>query len=184
MLTFEMIRELERREKENKKLQKIPENLVEEIREYIKRKEKNSDKTSADILELENVKNTIRRFFEMREKKIADMALITARTGMLPDGLTKEEEKLFYQIVGLFKDYREFFFCEINKEPEKVEKEISEKREEEKPLFKVKKEIKEFIGPDMKKYRLIKGEVVNIPKPLNDLLLKEGIIEEIKEHSL
>ena len=63
MLTFEKIRELERVERENKKLQKLPDDLLDQLSEYMQRKERIREKTSADIIELENVKNTIKRFF-------------------------------------------------------------------------------------------------------------------------
>jgi DNA replication initiation complex subunit (GINS family) len=184
MLTFEMIRELERQEKTNRKLQKLPENLNDEIRDYIKRKEKIPEKSTADIMELENVKNTIRRFFELREKKIAEMALVTARTGLPVEFLSKEEEKIFYQIVGLIKDYRELFFSDISREIEEKKPEVAQQQVQEKEkstIYRVKKEMQEFVGPDMKTYRLVRGEIVNLPKPLNDLLLKEGVIEELHE---
>ena len=182
MLTFEMIRELERQERTSKKMQKLPDDLIGELRDYIKRKEKTTEKTSAEIVELENVKNTIKRFFELRENKIMDMALSSARTGLPPDNLTREEQKTFYGIVEMIKSYREMFFSEINKEHgTQDEKKNGEKQKEDRVVYRVKKELQEFIGPDMKTYRLVRGEIVNLPKPLNDLLLKEGVIEEIHE---
>ncbi len=184
MLTFDMIRELERQERSNRKMQKLPSDLIEEINDYISRKEQIQEKNSTDILELENVKNTIKRFFEMREKKLADMALLAARTGFPPENLDSGEEKIFYKLVDVIKENRERFFFEIHKDHEhKVITEIkaAEEPKPEKIIFRVKKEIPEFVGPDMKIYRLIKGEVTNLPKPINDLLLKEGFIEEIRE---
>ena len=181
MLTFEIIRELEREEKASKKPKKLPENLLEELREYIKRKERNAEKTASDMLELENVRNTIRRFFEMREKKIVDMALSTARTGLPPENLTNEEEKVFYDIAGAIKKQREAFFFEVNREPDKEQGEEPPEEKKERVIYRVRSHLPEFVGPDMKTYRLVRGEIVNLPKPLNDLLLKEGILEEIRE---
>ena len=184
MLTFEMIRELERQEKANRKMQKLPENITDEIRDYIKRKEKNTEKTSTDILELENVKNAIRRFFELREHKLVEMAISAARTGRGPENLTKKEERVYYQLLDSLKDYREAFFLEINREEQKEAGQQEQKKEEkinERIIYRVKKDLQEFVGPDMKTYRLVRGEIVNLPKPLKDLLLKEGVIEEIAE---
>ncbi|MBI4170082.1 MAG: DNA replication complex GINS family protein [Candidatus Aenigmarchaeota archaeon] len=178
MLTFEMIRELERQERANKKLQKLPDNLLDELRDYIKRKESMPEKSSTDILELENVKTIIKRFFELRESKIMDIALATARTGLPPEHLTKEEQSVFYSIVDSVKKHREMFFSEIHKEPQPK---AAEEKKQERIIYRVKKDLQDFVGPDMKTYRLIRGEIVNLPKPLNDLLLKEGVIEEIKE---
>ncbi|MBI3190188.1 hypothetical protein HYZ41_00640 [archaeon] len=105
MLTFEKIRELERVERESKKLQNLPNDLMDQLREYMHRKERIKEKTSVDILELENVKNTV----------------------------------------------------------------------------KVKKSLPEFVGPDMKTYKLTENEVLTLPIELEQLLLKEGVIEKVEQ---
>ncbi len=168
MLTFDKIRDIERTEKESKKLQRLPENFLSDIRDYLKKKEQL--KSSADIHELENVRNIIRRFFEVREKKILELALYTVRTGLQPESLTKEEQRLFYLLTEQVKAFRESFFSEIHKEKM--------------PAYKVKKALPAFVGPDMKTYELKENEIIStdfLPKSLNDLLLKEGVIEKIEE---
>ena len=87
----------------------------------------------------------------------------------------RNEEKYFYQIVDIIKKFGEEFFIELQKNPVKREK---------KEFFVVKKAIPEIVGPDMQKYKFNKDEKIEInklPKPLNDLLLKEGVIEKIEE---
>lgn len=172
MLTFEKIRELERVEREAKKLQKLPEDIMDQLNDYIQRKEKTKEKTSADIMELENVKNTLKRFFEMREHKILLSALDTVRTGLPPENLTKQEETVFYETVDILKRFREQFFHEINKESQS---------QGEKPLYRVKKSLPEFVGPDMKIYKLTENELVSLPAELETLLLKEGVIEKVEK---
>lgn len=205
MITFEKIRDLERAERDNKQLQKLTEGLTDDIKDYLKRKEI-ALKSSMDILELENVKNTIKRLFELREKKMLDMALYTVRTGLPPENLSTEEERIFYTIVEGLKNYRESFFARIHKEEQKdeiihkpeimrhaepkiaqesvIESSLQdikmEELEEENFVFKVKKTVPQFVGPDMKIYRLQENEIVDLPKSLNDLLLKEGFIERVK----
>lgn len=169
MLTFDKIRDIERLEKQNKKLQKLPEDIIIQLKDYLKRKEKMIEKTSADITEMENIKTAIKRFFELREGKILSSALDTVRTGLPPENMTKEEEQIFYTLVETMKKYREQFFSELNRED----------KTDTKMLYKVKKTIPSFIGPDMKKYQLVENEVVEIPTPLNELLLKEGVIEKV-----
>lgn len=170
MLTFDKIRDLERVEKQNKKLQRLPDDVVFQLRDYLKRKEKIAEKTSADITEMENIKSTIRRFFELREGKILSAVLDTTRTGLPPENMTKEEETVFYRLVDILKNYREDFFSELAKEDKK----------EEKALYKVKRTIPPFVGPDMNTYKLAEGELVEIPPPLNKLLEKEGVIEKVE----
>ncbi len=170
MLTFEKIRELERVERDGKKLQNLPDDIMNQLCDYLRRKEKTKDKSSADLMELENVKNTIRRFFEFRERKLLTSVLDTIRTGLPPENLTREEEKVFYELVFSLKHFREAFFEELQKEPG-----------QEKPVYKVKKTIPEFVGPDMKTYKLTENELVELPKELEELLLKEGVVEKSKE---
>ncbi|MEM7819652.1 MAG: hypothetical protein QXD48_02375 [Candidatus Aenigmatarchaeota archaeon] len=184
MLTFDKIRELERNERDSKKLQRLPDDIIEQLKDYLYRKEKIKEKTAADILELENVKNTIRRFFELRENKIMNAAIDTARTGMPPENMTREEENVFYNIVAILKDHREKFFEELQKEPKKdikEEKEIKKNNNEKRFVYVVKKTLPTFVGPDLKIYELKENDIIEIgafPKPLNDLLIKEGIIEK------
>lgn len=172
MLTFDKIRDIERAERENKKLQKLPENFLDDLKDYLKKKEQT--KSSSDIHELDNMKNIIRRFFEAREKKLVEFALYTVRTGMPPENLTDEERKIFYLLVDEIKRFRENFFAELHKEEAK----------EKKVIYKVKKSLPAFVGPDMKTYELKENDTLSLdalPTALNDLLLKEGVIEMVEE---
>jgi len=166
MLTFESIRDIERTERETKRMQKIPQNFLSELKEYIERKEKLTEKTSADIMEIENVKSTVQRLIEMRERKMADQALITARTNMPPENLLRDEETVFWQMVEALKTFRRDFFEQLRK-PKQI-------------LFRVKRNLPEFVGPDMKTYLLKENDVIPLPKEVAELLIKEGMIEEKK----
>jgi len=189
MLTFEKIRDIERAERESKKLQKLPEHLLEELKEYLRRKERISEKTSADITELENVRGIIRRLFETRERKIIELALYTARTGIPVENLTKQEEKTFFFLVDELRRYREMFFEELQKDSSKAKEDVKEEQVKEetsfpvskKIVYRVKKSLPTFVGPDKKVYELIEGQVVELPEALNEFLLKEGVIEKIEE---
>ncbi len=167
MLTFDKIRDMERLERQSKKLQKMPEDLMQQLREYIKRKERITDKTSSDITELENIKSTIKRLFELREGKIVSASIDTVRTGLPPENMSKQEEALFYRMTDELKRFREDFFSELGKE-----------QAASLPMYRVKKTLPDFIGPDMKTYSIKENDVINIPSPLDKFLLKEGIIEK------
>lgn len=171
MLTFEKIRDLERAERENKKLQRLPDNLIEELKDYLRKKERVKD--SSDIIELENIKATIKRFFELREQKIMEVVLYSLRTGLPPENLTKPEESMFSQMIGAARKFREEFFSGLQSP-----------KEQKKVVYKVKKTLPTFVGPDMNEYTLKENDVLDesaLPKPLNDLLLKEGVIEIVNE---
>ncbi|HIG97309.1 MAG TPA: DNA replication complex GINS family protein [Candidatus Aenigmarchaeota archaeon] len=168
MLTFDKIRDLERVERQSKKLQKMPEDIPAQLKDYLKRKEKITEKSSTEINELENIKTTIKRFFELREGKIVSAVLDTVRTGLPPENMSAEEEKLFYKLTDILKQYRESFFSELS-------------REDDKPMYRVKKATPQFVGPDMKTYKLNEDDIVSIPPPLDELLLKEGVIEKVEK---
>ncbi len=184
MLTFEKIHDIERAEHESKKLQKLPENFPEELKQYLRRKERITEKTSTDITELENVRGIIRRLFETREKKLMELALYTARTGIPVENLTKQEEKTFFFLVDELRRHREMFFEELQKEPTGTEEKKEEKPAppmKKKIVYRVKKSLPAFVGPDKKIYELQEGQVVDLPEALNEFLLKEGVIEKTEE---
>jgi DNA replication initiation complex subunit (GINS family) len=199
MLTFDKIRDLEREERAGKRLQKLPGDVMEQLKEYLRRKERIAEKTSSDIQEMENLKNTIKRFFELREAKIISSAIDTARTGMPPENMSKDEESYFYRIVGVLNEQREKFFEELQKEPCLATQEECKQEEdvrkntklaegyrvtkEKKFSYIVRKTIPSFVGPEGNVYELKENDVIEIgalPKPLNDLLIKEGVIEKIE----
>lgn len=172
MLTFEKIRDFERAERESKELQKLPENIIEEINDYIRKKESIKEKSSADIIEIENVKKIVRSFFELREKKIVDLALYSVRTQLPISNLLAIEEKMLVRLVAEIKKYREEFYEEMKKEAAKTPQMV----------YRIKKSMPEFVGPDMRVYKLNENEIIeSLPKPLNELLLKEGVIEEVRK---
>lgn len=169
MLTFDKIREMERNDRDSKKLQKLPEDIIVQLSEYMQRKERIKEKTASDVLELENVKNTVKRFFDLREHKIVLAALDAVRTGMPAENMTREEEKIFYDLVARLQQFRQTFFSELSKEQKEAGHEAT---------FRVKKSLPEFVGPDMKIYKLNENDFVKLPKDVEELLLKKGIIEK------
>jgi DNA replication initiation complex subunit (GINS family) len=166
MLTFEKIRELERKEREENKLQKLPDDFMDELNDYLKKKE-----GVADQREIKNIKNIIERFFELRENKIFDFVLYSVRTGMPVENLAAWEEGFFKKLVEELKWFKQ----ELMKENPK---EIMDKKE----FYRVRKGIPAVVGPDLKEYKLSENEIIDItklPKGLNELLLKKGVIEKV-----
>jgi DNA replication initiation complex subunit (GINS family) len=166
MLTFDAIRDIERAEKDSKKMQKLPDDFFHQVSEYFDRKRNMNDKSSADIIEIENIKMIVKRLLELRENKMISMALTSARTGLPPENLTKEEQKVFHSMTENMKDLRTSIFSCFDG-PNK-------------PRFRIKVDVPKFVGPDMNVYEFKENQIVDIPKPLSDFLLKEGFIEEIR----
>ena len=174
MLTFDKIRDLERKEKESKQLQKLPVGLVGEMKEYIERRGKIKEKSTLDILEMKNVNDTIKRIFEIREKKIMDLALFAARTGNPPENLLPMEEDFFQCLLSNVESFRSDVKSELSA-PKELHK------QEEKIVYRVRKSIPDFVGPDMKIYKLSENDIVDLPEDIRELLLKEGVLERITE---
>ncbi|MBI2173313.1 MAG: DNA replication complex GINS family protein [Candidatus Aenigmarchaeota archaeon] len=172
MLTFDKIRDMERTERDSRKLQRIPEELTEQLRDYINRKESIKEKTLSDMNELERIRDSIRKIFEMRQKKILDGVFETSTGGRPPDFLTKQETELFERLVDIINGFRQTIFSEMNRKESAPEKAGDERKD----FYKVLADLPEFIGPDMKTYKLRKNEIIQISKPLNEFLLKKGVI--------
>ena len=167
MLTFEFIRDLERKEKAIEgELQKLPDNLMDEIRDYISKKS-----TSNSMMEIETAKKSLRELFKIREKKILDGAIYTANTGLNIENMEENEEQLHKSILNLINENRNKFI-EDYKKPIEIKKET---------VFEVQEDLPEFIGPDLKKYMLKKGDIIRnaqLPNALNHFLVKKNIIKQ------
>ena len=175
MLTFQKIREVQREEKDTTDLQDLPDTFFKDVKDYLKRKENVEDKTDSEQREIDNIKNTIKNIIELREKKLINSTLYAVRTGMPPENMTPSEKKTYEIIKKALKELRKDFFEKVERGEEITQKETPEPKEK-KDKYIVKKEVPPFVGPDLKEYNLKKGKRVDLPKPLNDLLLKKGVI--------
>jgi DNA replication initiation complex subunit (GINS family) len=142
-------------------------------------KKESANKYNAEI---DKIKNTVERILEFRTDKIVRLASeavkVTEPTEALAQNLTPSEKEIFYKIVELLGSHRKRFFRQISTEKsEENSSEIQQKN----IIFRVKKSMPEFVGPDMKIYKLEENQVVDLPQTLNDLLLKKGVIEKIEE---
>ncbi len=173
MLTFDKIRDMERAERDSRKLQRIPEDFIEQLRDYINRKESIKEKTLSDMNELERIRDSIRKIFEMRQKKMLEYVFETTTGGNPPDSLTNQESELFERLVDIVNGFRQSVVNEINRKESVVAEEAKAER---KDFYRVLTDLPEFVGPDMKTYKLRKNEIIQLSKPLNEFLLKKGVI--------
>ena len=192
VLTFEKIRDIHRAEKESRKLEKLPDNIMKEAADYIERKQHIKEKTNTDVYELENIKNIIKDLFEIRERKILNLALYSVRTGLPVENLTKEEEKLFYSLVNILKTFREEFLDKLGNPAAMVRMESngdiskkngsndkSEKQKTKKRQIRVVQDIPEFVGTDLKSYSLKKNDIISLDEKIENLLIKRGLAKVV-----
>lgn len=203
IITYSKLREYQRDERREPTLVKLPENIVELIKIYLNEKQnvlkKNKDESnlfSQDMYsrieyELKNAVRCIANIFEIRQKKIVDKAFQTSKNDVKVKDTTNMlsfEKKLFKKLINLFNDYNEKCILAILKKEEPGIKEKTFKREEtssikdsDKLLIRITEEVPSFQWKNGVKMGPFKKEdVVNVPKKLGSLLIKQEKGKEVK----
>lgn len=100
-ITYETFRKFQRKEKNNEKLQDLPEDFFSYCVEWINRKKSEFEESrdSSLIREIENVKRLVKDIFDRRRKKILLLALHSVRSKKVSKNLLPEEETFFDKTV-------------------------------------------------------------------------------------
>ncbi|MFB6088648.1 MAG: hypothetical protein ABEK36_02600 [Candidatus Aenigmatarchaeota archaeon] len=134
VITYETFRKFHRKEKNNDELQELPEEFYSSCKKWLKRKDKEFDRSRGDttpLYELENVKRIVRDIFDRRERKIMLMALQTVRSNISPKNLMSEEKDFYDKMVSILRDYRENFLNSVlNLKRDEDSEEHEEERED------------------------------------------------------
>lgn len=181
VISFDIIRELHRKERESRGLQKLPEGFFEEVGQYLEAKEKGSS-SAIDMIELENAKLIINDLIDRREHKIIEGAMVFVRSGILLDNMTDKEKELFNNIVELLRNFREEMWAEIRGRkiglPEVVEE---ERKDETVDVYLALKDLATFIWSDGKRYNIRKNDILRIPDELASFLEQKGVVRKAGE---
>ncbi len=173
-ITFEIIRKIQREERDSPLLTKLPEKFFEGVALYLEQKKK----IGKDELEVKNIKRLVENIFERRERKILNQALITVRTKIPPQNLTEEEKDFFNELVRMLEERRKKFYSIFE------EGEIPSLEQEAKILMKkviFKEDVEDFVGIDGNVYGPFKkGDEAEIPLENFEILYKKGVVEEVK----
>ncbi len=166
MLTYETISKIVKEEKNTNKPVKLPEGFFEDVRMYLSKKEKITEKE--DEWELGSVKRLLQDLLELRERKILIMALYAVRSGIVPENLTEEEKEFFNMIVEDVKAWQE------------KKKLVLDSRPEPKVVVAATAHLPRFVGMDMKNYGPFSpGDVATLPAENARLLVEKGIAREM-----
>ncbi len=169
MITFELIRKIQRDEQNNPKLTKLPENFYEKVNAYLQQKRKTDERRSG--LELKNIERLVEDIFNRRERKILNLVLISARTEIPPENLIDEEKQLFESVVNLIKERRE----------NTLNKLLEGKKEEMEAMIVFREEVPQFVGSDMNSYGPFKkGDIAKLPQENMKIMIEQGVAEEFK----
>ena len=169
-------------EKENAEIQRLPKNFYAKIADYVKKIREESrmlDKktTKAKLLnrELENVKNMVEKLVRLRYDKALKKAL--DRETVPREALTKEEEKLYGEVLPLAEAHQVFLKDILQGRLPRIEKEEKQK----KILLRFVQEIPAIVGSDMKTYGPFEPEdIATLPSENARILIKQGVAVEVE----
>lgn len=166
-ITFEVIRDIQLREKNEPKLIKLPDGFYEKVKAYLALKFKLARESDNPkfLLEAKSVKRMIEDIFYQRERKIISHAFVYIKTGLIPENLTEEEFEFFKSIVNLIKERRTKYIESIE-------------RLNEEELLEEAKKISDSIATEEVE---AKNEVANQQKEETAQAIEEVPEEKIKE---
>lgn len=180
MITYKDIYEAARKERYSEQLQPIAKNFVKEIANYLKEKKEISQKEDDDFSDViiktkKQLENAITLFKELmlrRRKKILNLVLIAAETGI--------SKKDFDNMLAIEKDlFEELMKC-IDASDKKMNQNLNGKNniEEKNILIIFKENVDELMGMDGNSIGPFeKGQIANIQKEIAQILIDDGKAE-------
>ena len=184
MITYNDLYEAARKERYSDQLQSLPKNFINEISQYLKEKKQLSlkdDEGFSDMIaktkkQLENATTLFRELMIRRRKKILDLLLIAAETG-----ISKQD---FENML----DFEKSLFEELMKNIEFSDKKLSEmllgkKIDEPKnELVVFKSDVGEFLDMEGNKVGPFENkQIANVPKEIAKILIEDGKAEIVEK---
>ncbi len=185
MITYNDIYEAARKERYSEQLQPLPKNFVSEVSSYFKeKKQATMEKTDefSDIAlktnkQLENAITFFKELIVRRRKKILNLVLIAAETG-----ISKQD---FQNMFGFEKElFEELIKC-MDSSDKKLNELLNGKKIEKlqaNELIIFKENVESFVGLDAETMGPFeKGQIANIPKKIAKILIESGQVEKVHE---
>ena len=195
-INYKTLRRIQEMEKKSPSLTRIEPNFYDDLSKYLENlddrlgKESSPQKQMLLKVEIRDTNKIVTSIYEMREKKIL-LATISKARGGNPNlkNLVDVEKDLFESTLELMTQMRKQVLEKKSKGNTEKEETVESKKEDEKnggqenskPVVRVTKSIPKFIGTDMKEYNLRGGDVLSLPADMRDMLLKRGVVKEIKQ---
>ncbi|MDP3917323.1 MAG: hypothetical protein Q8Q42_03480 [Nanoarchaeota archaeon] len=202
MLTFEALFELLRKEKINPELQKLEEDFYNHALDYFEEKGAiiHTEKTTDSIfsmdakrtqLQLDNARKILKEFYEKRENKIINLAMLSSRANIKETGINmlNEEKRLYNDILEHLNNYRQGILHNIltgrkvsikaNSPPKDIKTKQSQSSECK--MVRFLHSVPKFVGDDLKVYGPFEQEDMSyLPQKTANLLINRKRVEEIK----
>ena len=176
MITYSDLYEAARKERYSEQLQPLQKNFITEVAEYLKEKKQLSlkeDDIFSDMIaktkkQLENATTLFRELMIRRRKKILNLVLIAAETGISKqdfDNMLSFEKSLFEELIK-----------NIENSDKKINELLNEKKAEElkNELVIFKTDVEEFLDIEGEKIGPFQeGQIANIPKEIAKILIED-----------
>ncbi|MFH1585442.1 MAG: hypothetical protein ABIB79_01605 [archaeon] len=183
MITYNDIYEAARKERYSEQLQHIPKNFIDEVAAYLKEKKEiaaKEDDVFSDVIiktkkQLENALTLFKELMLRRRKKILNLVLIAAETG-----ISKQD---FENMLKLEKDLFEELMKNIDVSNKTLAESLNGKKVEisKNELVVFKENVEEFMGLDGEKMGPYeKGQIANIPKEIANILIDDKKVELVE----
>ena len=184
MITYNDIYEAARKERYSEQLQKLSKKFILEVSSYLKEKKQiasKEDDVFSDVIlktkkQLENAVTLFKELMLRRRKKILNLVLIAAETG-----ISKQD---FENMFSIEKElFEELMKC-IDISDKKLNETLNGKKQEtqENELIVFKTNVEEFVGLDGEKMGPFeKGQIVNIPNEISKILIDDGKCEIVEK---
>ena len=180
-MSFEQIRDLQRKEKNSVRLAEAGDAFYRELAAYVRECTASCKAAGNGFRELENTMKLARDVFDKREQKLVMKALRSVRTKEYDEeNMTAEEKALFKALVEAIRGSRAVFDRALLGDYSfTAAKDTLIKENGNNPvLARARKEIPAFVGSDTVEYGPYKaGDVVKMPRAEAELLAKQSLIE-------
>ena len=204
IITYETLYDLLRREKNRSEIQELPEDYLNNLINYLRKKKeilesqekKKSIFTTVEVQktrrQIESIQKIIKELYERRESKIIKSSLISSRTHIDTEeknNMLPEEEELYQELTGKLNYFRENVLYQLSNgdAPKIILKNPKPKDliKPEKPNKTAKKirllcDMPKFLGTDLETYGPYKeNSTTEMPDEVANLLIKQQRAEEI-----
>ncbi|MCK5289702.1 MAG: DNA replication complex GINS family protein [Candidatus Aenigmarchaeota archaeon] len=132
ILTFKFLRELQKKERASRELEKLDNDFYSQVSGYMEKKmglDLKNNKDFAERRDLEHTKIIIGDILNRRERKVINLAVLNVRGTIMPKNILPEEKELFEKIKSAVTKYRsnlEFVFYENEEKKETAGENIKE----------------------------------------------------------
>jgi len=188
MITYNEIYEAARKERYSEQLQALPKTFIANVAEYLKEKKEMSVKENdafSDMItktkkQLENAITLFNELKRIRRRKILNLVLIAAETGISKrdfDNMLDFEKELFEDIMKCIDTSDKKFSEVLNSNGNG-----NGKADVENDMITFKEEVEAFLGLDGEMVGPFeKGQIANLPKQIAKILIDDGKAEKVEE---